>query len=273
MNPIGIMQGRLSPPSDGKMQSFPWSSWKEEFPLAKECGFQLIEWTLDQDRLYENPLMTKSGRQEIRSLIEMHDIQVWSLTGDCFMQAPFYKANGERKSTLLSDFKNIILSCSQMGIGNIVIPLVDDGRLGNSSQEKSLFEGLSEVTPLLEKLKMQISLESDFEPDRLAKFFGMLEPEFFGMTYDIGNSASLGYDAGEEVSAYGERIVNVHVKDRVKGNGTVPLGQGDANFETVFSALKKISYMGPLILEVARDDHLPEAKWAKINRTFVKNYL
>lgn len=273
MNPIGIMQGRLSPPSDGKMQSFPWSSWKEEFPLAKECGFQLIEWALDQDRLYENPLMTKSGRQEIRSLIEMHGIQIWSLTGNCFMQAPFYKANGERKSTLLNDFKNIILSCSHVGIGNILIPLVDDGRLGNSSQEKSLFEGLSEVTPLLEKFKMQISFESDFEPDRLAKFIGMLEPEFFGMTYDIGNSASLGYDAGEEISAYGERIVNVHVKDRVKGNGTVPLGQGDANFETVFSALKKISYMGPLILQVARDDHLPEAKWAKINRTFVKNYL
>ena len=273
MNPIGIMQGRLSPPSDGKVQSFPWSAWKEEFALAKECGFQLIEWTLDQERLYENPLMTESGRMEIRSLIETNGIHIWSLTGDCFMQAPFYKANGERKSALLNDFKNIILSCGNVGIGNVLIPLVDDGRLENSSHEKSLLEGLSEVTPLLDKFKMQISFESDFEPDRLAKFIGKLDSVFFGMTYDIGNSASLGYDASEEISAYGERIVNVHVKDRLKGDTTVPLGQGNADFETVFSALKKISYSGPLILQVARNSHLPEAEWAKTNRTFVENYF
>ena len=273
MNPIGIMQGRLSKPSDGKIQSFPWSSWKEEFSLAKKCGFQLIEWTLDQERLYENPLMTESGRYEIRTLIETHGIQIWSLTGDCFMQAPFYKSHGEIKSALLNDLKNIILSCGDVGIGNILIPLVDGGRLENFSHEKSLLEGLSEMTPLLKKLKMQISFESDFEPDRLAKFIEKLNPEFFGMTYDIGNSASLGYDAGEEISAYGERIVNVHVKDRIKGNGTVALGQGDADFETVFSKLKKISYSGPLILQVARDEHLPEAEWAKTNRIFVEKYF
>ncbi len=273
MNPIGIMQGRLSPPSDGKIQSFPWSTWKEEFPQAKECGFQLIEWTLDQDRLYENPLMVETGRHEIRSLIETYGIQIWSLTGDCFMQAPFYKANGEKKSILLNDFKNIILSCGDVGISNILIPLVDDGRLENSSHENSLLEGLAEVVSALEKFKIKISFESDFEPERLAKFIGQLDPKFFGVTYDIGNSASLGYNPSEEIFAYGERIVNVHVKDRLKGNGTVALGQGDANFETVFSKLKKISYSGPFILQVARNELFPEAKWAKSNRVFVEKFF
>lgn len=273
MNPIGIMQGRLSPPSDGKIQSFPWSSWKEEFPLAKECELQLIEWTLDQERLYENPLMTESGRHEIRTLIKKHGISIWSLTGDCFMQAPFYKFSGEKKSVLLNDFKNIILSCGDVGIRNILIPLVDDGRLENSSHENSLLEGLSEVTSVLEKFKMKISFESDFEPERLAKFIGQLDPEFFGMTYDIGNSASLGYNPSEEISAYGERIINVHVKDRLKGNSTIALGQGDANFETVFSKLKKINYSGPYILQVARNDHLPEVEWAKSNRVFVEKFF
>jgi hexulose-6-phosphate isomerase len=63
------------------------------------------------------------------------------------------------------------------------------------------------------------------------------------------------------------------VKDRIKGNGTVPLGQGDADFETVFSKLKKINYSGPFILQVARDDRLPEKEWAKSNRTFVEKYF
>ena len=34
----GIMQGRLSPPEDGRFQSFPRNSWREEFRRAHEAG-------------------------------------------------------------------------------------------------------------------------------------------------------------------------------------------------------------------------------------------
>ena len=46
---IGIMQGRLSKPTDGKIQSFPKNSWENEFYLAKKIGFELIEWVIDED--------------------------------------------------------------------------------------------------------------------------------------------------------------------------------------------------------------------------------
>jgi L-ribulose-5-phosphate 3-epimerase len=39
----GIMQGRLSPPEDGRFQSFPRNSWREEFPRAREAGLDYIE--------------------------------------------------------------------------------------------------------------------------------------------------------------------------------------------------------------------------------------
>jgi hexulose-6-phosphate isomerase len=35
---IGFMQGRLSPMIDGRIQSFPWDYWENEFSLAKEIG-------------------------------------------------------------------------------------------------------------------------------------------------------------------------------------------------------------------------------------------
>ena len=40
------MQGRLSKPINGKIQSFPKDSWENEFYLAKDIGFKLIEWVL-----------------------------------------------------------------------------------------------------------------------------------------------------------------------------------------------------------------------------------
>ena len=91
------MQGRLSQRVDGRIQAFPWLSWEEEFQLAQRYGFRLMEWTLDQERLSENPLMTSEGQARIRELCRRHDVSIPSLTGDCFMQAPFWKARAAER--------------------------------------------------------------------------------------------------------------------------------------------------------------------------------
>ena len=38
LNPIGIMQGRLLPPTRGRIQAFPVGSWREEFHSAAQIG-------------------------------------------------------------------------------------------------------------------------------------------------------------------------------------------------------------------------------------------
>ena len=131
MNRIGFIQGRLSPIVDGRIQSFPWSSWQDEFRIAGGKGFRLIEWTLDQDNLYENPLLTLDGQDEIRSLCERHGLNMPSLTGDCFMQAPFWKSTGKEQQNLKKDFISVATACAAVGTSMIVVPLVDNGRLEN----------------------------------------------------------------------------------------------------------------------------------------------
>ena len=63
---IGFMQGRLCDRVDGKIQAFPWRDWELEFPRAQALDLRLMEWTLDQDRLHENPLLTAAGQARIR---------------------------------------------------------------------------------------------------------------------------------------------------------------------------------------------------------------
>ncbi len=82
------MQGRLSPPVDGRIQAFPWEHWEAEFPKAAGIGLSLMEWTLDHEGLAENPLMTSVGRSMIRDLATEYGVTVPSVTCDCFMQAP-----------------------------------------------------------------------------------------------------------------------------------------------------------------------------------------
>ena len=36
--PLGVMQGRVVPPDQGRFQSFPRSRWRDEFPRAAQGG-------------------------------------------------------------------------------------------------------------------------------------------------------------------------------------------------------------------------------------------
>lgn len=249
---IGFMQGRLSPLTSGRIQAFPWESWRDEFVLAQRIKIHLMEWTLDQERLYENPLLTEAGQARIRALCKSHELSIPSLTGDCFMQAPLWKAQGAERSALERDFVEIAMGCAGVGITMLVVPLVDNGRLEDSEQEDDLVHFLEGQADFLEENRLKVVFESDYGPQELARFIARLNPALFGINYDVGNSAAMGFNPQEEFEAYGPRVINVHVKDRLLGGTTVPLGTGSANFDTVFAALAQINYRGNFILQTAR---------------------
>ena len=211
-----------------------------------------MEWTLDQDLLYENPLLTGAGQAEIRALRDKYQIRIASLTGDCFMQSPFWKAEGAQGAQLEEDFRAVAKACSAVGVVMMVLPLVDNGGLTTHAQEDHLVAVLQAHAPLLTELNVQVVFESDFVPGELARFMDRLDPALFGVNYDIGNSAGLGMKPAEEIATYGHRIVNVHIKDRVLGGTTVPLGTGNADFDAVFGALARVRYNGNYVLQTAR---------------------
>lgn len=249
---IGFMQGRFSPLEEGKIQAFPWQTWQDEFAMARKYRFNLMEWVVAQDRLSENPLMSSSGRTEIKRLMQENNVVIESITCDTYIEEPFYKAAKLYSMQLLEDFKRIIESCVDIGINKIVVPLVDKGSLENNNQEGELFRGMDAIIPLLEDSNAMVVFESDFGPSRLKDFIAKFKPAYFGINYDIGNSASLGYDFKEEVASYGNRIKNVHIKDRKFKGTTVPLGEGDADIVGALGVLHANNYDGNYILQTAR---------------------
>ena len=249
---IGFMQGRLSAMVDGKIQAFPWNEWREEFPRAGALGLTRIEWTIDQDRLREKPLNTTAGQTEIIELSRRYGLKTASLTGDCFMQAPFWKADGEAHNSLVDDLDLVLASCATLGIEFAVIPLVDNGRIENATQTETLLRVLLGRASSLSKQGVKIVFESDLPPGPLAEFIGAFPREVFGINYDSGNSAALGYDSAEEISAYAPRILNVHVKDRLRGGTTVPLGTGAADLSKAIRLIEQSGYRGQYILQTAR---------------------
>lgn len=255
---LGFMQGRLSPVVDSKIQAFPTEFWRDEFSVAQRNGLSLMEWTIDHSGFGDNPLLTRMGRGEIRDLMQRHGLRIDSVTADNMMQAPFWKAAGGRRIELLDMLESLIKACGEIGVGTIVVPLVDNGALHNAEQEASLFDGLQSMLPVLLDANVRIAFESDFEPGSLAKFIASYKAKVFGVNYDMGNSASLGWSPEKEITLLGDRIINVHVKDRRFSGPTVPFGEGAVDFRTVFQLLNQVGYEKNFIIQGARaldNDH------------------
>ncbi len=272
-NKIGVMQGRLSKPVNNKIQSFPNRNWKKEFLLAKKLSLKFIEWTLDFKKLHKNPLLTKKGIKSIRLLSKKYNVKVESITGDCFMQKPFWKQKSKKvRINLLNDLKKILVSASALKIKYLIIPLVDNGSLKNEIQEKILINELIKFKKILKDNNLTILFETDFSPNKNFIFMKKFKSKNFGINYDIGNSASKNFKPQEELKHYGKYIKNVHVKDRKKFGNTVKLGTGNVNFDLVFSLLKKIKYKGNYILQTARGIPGKEKKNILNNLKFLNQY-
>lgn len=274
---LGYMQGRLVDQVDGKIQAFPSDDWQSEFPVAQHLNLANIEWTLDQQGLSSNPLCTQQGREEVMNLSQEYNLNVAAITGDCFMQAPFWKASIHERDQLLTDLDLVILSAAALNVKHIVVPLVDHGRLDDSDQEECFVNEMSLRSQSLEKSGIRIVIECDFVPQELARLISRLPADSFGVNYDIGNSASLGYDPGEEFDSYGKRIYHVHMKDRILGGTTVPLGEGSAQFDRVFQGLANLSYQGLFVLQTARDNQKKHAdvlsRYADFTQQLMEKYF
>ena len=95
---IGFMQGRLSDMVDGRIQSFPFSTWKEEFVIAHANNFNTIEWTIDSIDIENNPILDPLMHTEINRLKEKYSIDIPSITCDFFMEKPFFKVNNSKRA-------------------------------------------------------------------------------------------------------------------------------------------------------------------------------
>jgi hexulose-6-phosphate isomerase len=255
---VGFIQGRLSPITNKRIQQFPWDTWQNEFTIASKNDIHLIEWTIDTFKFYLNPLINLNQWEEINTIAIKKNILIPSVTCDYFMENPPWKSDQCLiKKGLIAIFQGM----KNISAKILVVPLVDNSSLHDSSNTDSVKNFFIDLIPEMIQNNIQIAFECDLNPDALLQFINEFDKNYFGINYDTGNSASLGFDPNKEFAAYGTRIINVHVKDRKLNGPTIPLGEGDADFLRIFGLLQEVDYQGNLILQTARSK---EGKHAEV---------
>jgi len=273
MQPIGIMQGRLSPPVGGRIQSFPVATWREEFTRAREAGLACIEWIYEVETEAANPMATEAGITEIRRLAGETGVGVWSVCADYYMAERLIAPGGALREGAVAHLRWLIRQAGSLGVRYMVLPFVDSSTLQSDAEADSLVGLLRSLVPLAEETRVELHLESDLSPRALAEILAALRHPLVRANYDIGNRASLGYAPAEELPLLGNALGSVHVKDRLLGGGTVPLGAGAADLSTCFRLFGSMGFAGPYILQVARESGLSEIALAIRNRESVERWM
>ena len=171
----------------------------------------------------------------------------------------------------------LIENCNKLNIEILEIPLVDSSSIQNEEFRNEFITNLTSSLSIAEDNKVFLTLETDLSPELFKKLVLDIDHSNIKINYDIGNSASLGYDTFLELSTLAKWIKNIHIKDRLFNSHTVPLGTGSVNFELFFSTLSKIHYSESLIIQGAREDLennqiSPEQTCSKY-LNFVKHYV
>ena len=253
-NKVGVMQGRLLPKIQGRYQAFPIGIWQEEFKIAKDCGLDLIEFILDFNDADENPLLKKGGINEIIEVSQKTGVTTQTICADYFMEAPLHSNNQEVAMKSFQILELLLEAARKLEITDIIIPCVDQSSLKTQEAVGRFVRQIHKVIPTIEKKNINLSLETDLAPQQFIKLLNQLNSENIRVNYDIGNSAALGYDSDEELATYGNKISDIHIKDRLLGGGPVILGQGNADFVKFFSRLKEFNYKGPFIMQAYREE-------------------
>jgi len=267
------MQGRLSPQTGNTIQSFPVGTWRNEFVLAQKAGICCIEWIYETGTDQSNPLRNDEGIREIRQLEKEYSVMVRSVCADYYMKTHPLDPSGVPVPSVKSHLEWLIGQASLLECQYIILPFVDSSSIKTHEQIMGLETLLRSIVPVLEKNNVEIHLETDLPPSAIVDLLRSLDHKLIRSNYDIGNSASLGYDPRDELPLLKPWIGSVHVKDRMKGGGTVPLGSGAADFAYCFSGFQSIPFSRPYILQAAREKGISEVDLAIRNRIFVESFL
>jgi L-ribulose-5-phosphate 3-epimerase len=246
---IGVIQGRLSPRPPGKLQEFPWATYGDEFPKAARLGFHSIEWIFEAARFEENPLWTESGREEIRDLIDRTGVRVQSVCADYFM---VHRLAGESDGALARNrdvLAELIVAAHAVGADRILIPLLETSAVDSPALKREVVMSLRSAAPVAERYGVTLGLEMEIPGDDYANLIRSVGSSRVRAYYDTGNSTAQGADIAADIVPLLPLLHAVHVKDRVRGGTSKPLGTGDTNFQGFFPQLIRAGFRGDFVLQ------------------------
>jgi L-ribulose-5-phosphate 3-epimerase len=286
MNKIGIIQGRLSTPTQGKIQSFPFDTWEAEFAIARELGFEAMELCVDSSNWQENPLLTNEGTDRIIELSKENEIDVVAMDPLYLTERGLLSNSEEMDRERIEFMKTVLPNCKKIGMEYILMPIIIGPslelvqRLKSEENMPHVLDFLRQTLEIAKDYEIKFALETSLNAEEIFDLMDELKSSSVVVCYDTGNSAFFGHDLYSDIEKLLPYMVEVHIKDHKNTDkegapinyfNSVPLGTGNVDFDVVFDILTKKDFIGTYILQMARGvDHI---EVARSSLDYVRSFL
>jgi sugar phosphate isomerase/epimerase len=246
---VGVMQGRLSPRPEHRLQAFPHQRWPEEFAQAKRLGFSYLEWIYEAERAEENPIASAAGRAAIRACAAESGLPVGSVCGDYFMIHRLSGGTEQARRENAAALSELVRWTRELGATRILLPLLETSAVDTPELKQQVSESIRLVGPALEAYDVVLGLEMEIPGTEYAALIRGIGHDHVRAYYDTGNSTARGLNIESDILPLLSLLEAVHLKDRVTFGTSRPFGQGNTNFDGFFSVLAGAGYAGDFLTQ------------------------
>lgn len=251
---------------------FSHHSPKDAIIVLREIGYDGIAITIDHHLL--NPFHEEGLDERVwrmNTFLENHGIERTVIeTGARFLLDPWRK----HQPTLLSPneeerelrFTLLVFAIRLAGLLGSDAVSFWSGAATDDAPATVLMDRLVEGCHRLCEIAQKENVLLAFEPEpgmfidtmeKYSELFARVDHPRFGLTLDIGHLQCMKeLPIGAHIRKWKDRLWNVHLEDMKRGvHEHLMFGQGEIDFNEVFSALKQIDYQGGVYVELSRHAH------------------
>lgn len=239
-------------------------SWPERLALAKACGFDFVEMSVDEsDERLARLSWSKEQRLSLVSAMLETGINIPSMCLSGHRRFPFGSHDEATRQQAYLIMEQAIQLAKDVGIRTIQLAgydvyyeQQDEGTLARFA------EGMQWAVERAAAAQVMLAVEimdTEFMSSisKWKSWDTLLASPWFTVYPDVGNLSAWGNNVAQELQLGIDRIAAIHLKDTFPVTETspgqfrdVPFGEGCVDFVALFRTLKQLNYRGAFLIEM-----------------------
>ncbi|MGR5091812.1 L-ribulose-5-phosphate 3-epimerase [Vibrio maritimus] len=248
-------------------------SWEDKLKQTKQLGFDFLEISVDESDERRSRLDWDDQEiYELKRLCERYEIPLQSMCLSAHRKFPFGSLDPDIRAQAATHMEKAITLAYKLGIRTIQLAGYDVYyEPANEGTHQLFIQGMKQAAKMAERAGVMLAVEimDTSYLNSLSKFEVLnrqVNSPFFTAYPDVGNISGWNYDVSTELALSMPHIVQIHLKDTYKVTADYPgqfrdlvIGDGDVDFDAIFSTLKRTECVVPMVIEMwAQDEHWRE---------------
>ncbi|MEY8712646.1 xylulose 5-phosphate 3-epimerase [Mangrovibacter phragmitis] len=239
-------------------------TWPERLVLAKSCGFDFVEMSVDEtdERLSRLEWSASQRAALVESMLET-GVSIPSMCLSAHRRFPFGSKDEAIRQRARTIMTQAIRLARDLGIRTIQLAGYDVYYETHDETTLRYFtEGMAWAVEQAAAAQVMLAVEimdTEFMNSitKWKKWDDLLASPWFSVYPDVGNLSAWGNDVASELRLGINRIAAIHLKDTLAVTAEspgqfrdVPFGQGCVDFVGIFKTLAELNYRGAFLIEM-----------------------